>query len=433
MLATKIIPPFPSGPPTTTTLYVRSGGDDAADGLSVGNALATLEEVNRRLPDTAHGERFIVDIGGDHTIASNFHLKVPLALEPVSFDLAPSPHRTFLYTAPLVVRSVPTLYDTLDAGYTELADPTHGMVVITDATKAWTVNEHRGRMVVGQGFFEWGVIISNTATQLVVAHSGGMTGTLEILGVGSTLTIGDPGAVFSEPGFQVTSRGHVVFQGIAFRAPAATSQAMMVRCPGDQMTFAMCDFDGITLAQGDMAFFESCYFSGKPVAINGQPTTVRNCGFYNVDFNCHGTGGNGTTYWFSNRIDSCGPVLGGNTEFEGGWQLENQHINNGDSHGITYNGGPRATLKNTVIENCLGDAVLARNPGRLGCDNVDGAGNSAFGIRLQHGVQVHAPSSSVTGASGDLSVGALGATAYGALPANDYASGATAQGCRATN
>lgn len=432
MLAGNVIPPHPNSV-TERVLYVRADGSDGADGFSEATALATLEEASRRLPAFAHGERWVIDTTDtDLVVPRNFALKSPLAGDVLALDpLFADPMD--LYRPTFKLRATPREIAVLDPSTTSLAAPTHGMRTFTDPTANWVPGEHVGRKLVGAGVLEWGAIQANTATQLTVAFTGPMSEPRRIVECSSEWTVGDPGDLFFNPGLALIAQCQVVASGISFRAPSG-GNSLLVRSPGGGMNFLLCDIEGVTFGFGEMSYLEGCAVIGKSWAQNGQPLTVRNSLLKNLSLNSHGSGGAGLTFWLSNHVDGCGAIgHGGNAQFEGGFQYEGLRIVGGTSDGVLHRGGAPALIKDTVIEGCGGSAVRAIGPGLVTVQNVDGTGNSRYGVEAQNGAQVSRDAAtSVAGSLGAFRCGANAAEASwaGFAAQNDYAAGAAAQGCR---
>jgi len=145
-----------------TTLYVRTGGSDSNNGLTIGTALATIQAAIDKIPKFIE-HNILIDIGeGD--FAGLYLEGYTVVGENVNFS---SLTIKGVLGAPTLASGTPT--GTSDGGGTGYFD---------DATQDWTVDELVG-MFVGDR-----PIISNTATRVVVGtshyYSNGYSYTIEI-------------------------------------------------------------------------------------------------------------------------------------------------------------------------------------------------------------------------------------------------------------
>lgn len=434
-LAAQTLPPHRSTVPVPeTVIYVRPWGDNSRSGLtpgtdagSPGDALSEdggLEEADRRMPLTLHGERFAIDVTGcDITIPRNWALKSPVTGDQPALELFPVDHPSFLVRACVMIRALPDVVLTLNSPTTTtVAEATHGMLVVTDTSQVFAVNEHAGRLLAGSSFFEWGRIQENTATELVIAHGGMLSPPFEIWDPGATLTIGDPGEFFGVPGFTLLAYCPVVLQGLRIRAPAAFSSALSVCNPGGTLNVWHCDVEGVQFEGGAGVFVDGCYFPGKTFSQN-QPLDVKRSVFAGPTIASQGVGAGGSQFVFHNRFVGCTawPLFGA-PDFGGGFQVEACAVEDAVGSGLQFTGGLRGSVRDTSVDDVVtspglaGDAVRAVGPGRLDVRNVTGSGNAGHGVGVQDGTQARVQSTTtVTGTSGDLLVGSLGTKTFGEL------------------
>ena len=380
------------------TTYARPGGSDYAFG-DLANPLETLDGVARRIETSLYGNRrHQIDVTGLSDSREVLHgLVTPRTAGRDSFNLAPA-HPTFLVETPWMLRAVmPTVLAI--PTYSVTTEAVHDMVAITVPGATWTTDQWAGFMLGGSGLFEGGAIDRNSGDTLWVAYAGPLTGPLAIWDYGASLEYGtsDPLSSF-QPALDLHSYGMSLVQGIRF-STLGTGAAVRVEARGGGFLYlSNCRFDGgLQLRGPGSVIMDSCYVNGLLGFDNGVEVSMRRSAVYDALAVSHGA----NVYYLNNRIRASGPVgHGGTGSFVGTFEVQECEILDGTGNGVEYTGGPRSSVRDTVISGCNGDAVFATNPGKLFLSDVQGSGNGGYGLQALDGVQVKAVGG--TGVSGDL-------------------------------
>lgn len=406
-------------------LWVHSGTGADTNSGNQGSPLASTEEALGRLPSLGWGRRAVVNYLAGHaeTIARPLFFPPMVGaghLDDVALDAA-EPSWDFV-RAQVQLQAAPTTLETV-TGTITIADATSQLVVITDTSKAWGLNEHRGRLVLNLGnIAEYGVISSNTATQLfVTVISGGMSdGNVVIAVRDATLTLGSASpSDFIQTGMTMAA-AHVTvgFVGMNFALPIGAAGPAIDLISHAGVSFLLCEISGgVQMRPGSgIVSFDGCYIHGGAFAPNGQPMALRGSFLDTVTMNYHGSGGAGQFDVFGCRIDKCGPLGHGGTSLpEGGFNIDQTWISNGTSHGVAYTGGNRARVRKTRIDTCAGDAVHVDGCGNIRLETVTGSGSTGWGCQIDNGAHVLPVTTTVSGASGEVRLGGS-TTTWGAAP-----------------
>jgi hypothetical protein len=404
-------------------IWVHSGtGNNVAAGTADA-PIASTEEALGRIPSLLWGRRAVIHYlaGHDEVIPRTMfappiigagHLDdVDLATDEPSWDFV---------RAQVQLEAEPSIVETLN-GTVAVDDSNSRMLVITDATKAWTADQHRGRTVLALGTLAgYGVIWSNTATQLRVTMTEGVvaSGTFAIANRSARLELGDP-AAFVQSGLIMTAvAAPICLVGLDIAiAPGVGGPALDIVSQAGVSLF-LCGIEGgLTLRPGrGMVYVDGCYLLGGTFAPNGQPMALRGSFLDGVATGYHGSGGAGLFDIFGTRAIGCGSLGHGGTSLpEGGFNIDQCWISGSTSHGVSYQGGNRARVRRTRIDTCAGDAIRADGCGNLAVQGVTGSGSTGRGCQLASGVHV-APSTSggvavsVSGAQGEVLVDGVGFT-----------------------
>lgn len=415
----------------TRTVYARPGGSDADGDGSLANPYATIARAFQDIPRAYDGVQYVLDCTGvTEQVAARYLF--PIMVAPGQSRLDVSLAGEFLqWTAPFVLKADPTVVQSINLTG-QSADPVTGLKTLTDTTQAWTPNEHVGRMVVGSGFLQIGVIASNTATQLEIAGNAAFTDPVRIVEPSATIELTDVAETLSATLIQAPTE--MVISGIAFRHANAASYAASVWLTGGvQQIFNLCSFEGMyaeTQVLADACWFRDRGGSTKETYNSGGELRGRFCLFQNQEFRQYGSAGTGNSGPFASIFDDCTPVgHGGNNEPELSFEVNNCDIRNAKTAGVSYLGGGRCSVRDTNINNSGSSAVAASGPGLLQLNNVQGAGNNGYGAAVERGAAIEAlGGTAVTGTSGDVNLGGAGVTLWGAAPTNDLGA-AVPQGC----
>jgi hypothetical protein len=290
----------------------------------------------------------------------------------------------------VTLQALPTEIDTLNGSTTTITyDSLSRLAKVRDSSKAWAVDQFRGKWLVGSGYFDLAAIAGNTTDTLDTTasdHFPPFTGPLRIVDAGADL------------------QGSVILSGI--RAPISFNGQRITQ-PG---------LNGITLLVDQCQEFDTalCDLMFPSIATD----------FSYVRAYIHGNGGFADVYFSSNwgvlfqsYIADCWPYTSiGFTEVAG--ILENCHMPFGGSLSGEFAlcecrktpfvlGAGDVSALWLKVDDVPGDAVIANAPCALDLYAV-GTGPTVpgFGLRASNGAQVHVHDNvNPTGGSGDLIVG----------------------------
>jgi hypothetical protein len=136
-----------------TTIYVRTGGSDTDDGLTVGTALLTIQEAVNRLPDLIQHD-ITIDVGAG--TFDGFYIGGKIVSSTAASAL-PELKVVGVLDAP-----------TLGTGTASGTDDGGSIATVVDSGQTWTVNELRGMFVTVAG--ETMIIQENDATSITIVH-----------------------------------------------------------------------------------------------------------------------------------------------------------------------------------------------------------------------------------------------------------------------
>lgn len=424
----------PSGDPSWTddikvaaksgieTVYVRPGGSDATGDGSSGNPYATPLHAIHQLPRFLGNKRYLIDVTGvtwDFT-GQEGHLPQFLGSDQQKIT---TEFGAWDPSAQIIFWSDLTVVDTISS-HTETADPYTQTLTLTDGTKAWTVDEHKGRMVRDSTGFVFGAIASNTATELEVCAYNSFTAPIEIVEPGATFRRNEPGewegaVVLPENGPSYAFRGIKILHANTTDAYAYA----LLGLHGSIGAAAYCEINGVAAyGGGNDILFDSCYIHGesgsrKEFYMGGGKLKMRWSYAEHLEMRQYGDGGTGDAGHGTVIFDDCTSVLhGGNAEPDMIGELVHCKIRNGPGHGVVFYGGGKSKLSKCRIDNCAGDGVHVRAGLFTFLDNIGGSGNSGYGVSVeQAGVLEISDHSNIdiTGSSGDLYVeGSYGAQSW---------------------
>lgn len=412
-------------------IYARAAGSDTTGDGSQTSPYATIARAMQDVPREYDGTRYIVDCTGvTEQMAAQYVL--PMMCAPGQSRLLVSLSSEFnQWEAPFVLRADPTILESFTPSG-ETADAVTGLRTLENSGAGWTPDEHRGRLVIGSGFFQLGVCVSNTTDELFVSSRSSFTGPVRIAEPSATIELTDAGN--SDAAVYLQALTDVVISGIAFKhANTASFAASLWVAGAQQVVCNLCTFEGVYAETELLA--DGCYFgdrggSTKEVYNAGAELRGRFCYFRNQELRQYGAGATGNSGPFGCVFDDCTSLgHGGNNEPEAAWEINFCEVRNAKAGGVLFLGGGRSSVRDTVINGSATAAVACAGPGLLQLNNVQGSGNGTWGCAISTGGHVETlGGTAVTGASGDVSLGGAGATPWGSAPANDLGA-ATPQGC----
>ena len=153
-------------------IYVRSTGDDFTGDGTPTKPFRTVQRALRGVPVIDPGDmRFVIDNTGcvetDPIVFPAF-VSGQIALFDVGPDFAP-----YMVEGYVTLQALPTQLDALDGPTTTFTyDSLSGLAKVQDTSKAWAVDQFKGKWLVGSGVFDLAAIAGNTANTLDTAALG---------------------------------------------------------------------------------------------------------------------------------------------------------------------------------------------------------------------------------------------------------------------
>lgn len=425
--ASALVPERPSSI-EETIIYVRTTGSDSLGDGSSGSPYRTIRKALQKVPSFIDAHYYTIDCTGI-TETYNYDWSWPAHVGGGSFelDLTPTAFSQDWLRTPVKLVAVPTTLYTLNDGTTStVAQARTGLLSVTDTSQSWSVNELKGKMIIGSGISEHGVIQSNTADTIVTTLTTLPTSPVTIVEPSCTINFGENPATGLRHALTIDINCETVFLGIDF-AMNDTSAFNRFRNKASA-TFYLCNLPGLACDEGGTGQFDvyACYITDGSLADQGHHMNFQRSYF-------DGVSGSGITVnnhaspqhsWLWCIFEGC-PAIGhgGSSTPMTNFRLEDSWILNGTADGVLYRGGGVSRVLNCIIEGCVGDAIDAQNPGKLRVQNVgDNHGsnpNGGYGINVTNGTFVTITTVDVQGTSGELFVGTLGAQTYANGPYHD--------------
>lgn len=421
--------------------YLRPGGDNANDGTTPATAWAGdasgLKKALEWQAVVSTNRSQIIDLTGcSITLAEQLNLGTgSLGGASTRYDFAETGPNNFLSREICQLRSELTQVVSPITITGVTPDGTSGLYTTVNVANALTPNAHRGQFLVGSGYLEYAAIQSNGAGTLSLCTTVDpqtWTAPIGIYDTGATITAGDDADPFSNATVLQALCGWSL-SGIHFASTAnAKATALDLQGPGPYVAMQLCHVDGLGIGEGSAyALIDACFLDGNAAAnalgINGMSYILRSSYLYQLDNIFHAS----STY--SDLIDC---IVEGGTAWGGGVSLSRFNFNaqncnflSNTTGGVQIKAGPSA-MSNCVCSNNTGAGVTVTDGAHAVLSNVDGTGNSTYGIALTNGAFARVLNGcAVTGTSGNVLLGGAGAVAYAALPSDDLGAAAgTRQG-----
>lgn len=401
--------------------YVRTTGSDTNDGLTPATAFATFERALHFMAISDLNLPVIIDVTG-MTISADAVLNLGGNVTgglSFDFDLTATSPNNFFSRQSKQIRSELALVQGLTQTGSAF-DATTGLLTVT-VSDALTVNALRGKFLVGSVLGDYGVIRSNTGgvgpNTIVVARTSALTAPIAAYGPGATLTFGDAGNFFDQA-IYLTALADWNFQGLTLASHGKAVAASV--WPAAPVTFALCDIAGLEVNGGaGQVTLDACYVHDASFVQDGGSVSVLQSYFRTMTFTCHGSGATGLNEWIGVIIDNSNSFGGDNIESAYQFYLANALVDGSSSEGVQALFGV-SRVQNATIQNSTRSGVLVSNTTTCTLDNVQGTGNTRYGVEGTYGAMVkRVNASAITGALGDTKPGAVAATAWGATPVTD--------------
>jgi hypothetical protein len=370
-----------------TTYYVRATGDDANDGLSAGNALATIQEAVNRLPRVVR-HALTIDIGeGDFDGAAFEGFRVTAS--------STAEGRLRVLGALGAPTGVGTpLTGTADSGSTT----TLGL-----STAAWTVNALKGMLVLSNS--EYRTIASNTADTITFQGEFSATTDAKAFSIVESKTNIDTIETFASSaciyvaGCSTNWRKNMVFENLKLSPPASGFAGFMA-FETEGLQLKTCQVVG-TSGHSNGVLIQSVTgeFSIEDVSVTGPFSAAA----FNLVWNsgtCRLLRGGADTITSSGK----GASLQYST---GAIEAIDFTANACSSVGVQIQGCTRAAIDRMVSSNNSSCGIKAENCWVIVADGskLTGAANATFGVRALPRTHFEFSASSgvptITGATAD--------------------------------
>lgn len=419
-----ITQPWPYGT-APLVFYVRPAGNDANNGTSALTAFATLGRALREMNLYSVNQPVIIDVTGmtgASAISGDEVLNLGgTNLGGISFDLdltATAPNN-FFSRRHRQIRSELSLVQALTVTGSAF-NATTGLLTLT-VSDALVANALRGLFAVGSVLGEYGCIKSNSGgagpNTIEVANIVGLTNPVGAYAPGATLTFGDA-ANFFEQAIYLEAMCDWTLQGLTISSNGPKDVALSI-WPNAAVDVVLCDLLGVEInAGGGHVTLDACYVHGELFSHDGATLTVTQSFFRDMSFLCHGSGGSGLNEWIGNMIQLAGSFGGGNLESNYSFEMQSCQVEDGVDEGIHILFGT-SRVRDVRVLNCLKSGIKVDGQVTAVLDNVQGSGNTGYGVEATHGAAVQPlVTTAVTGTTNDVFLGDLGAITWAAIAAS---------------
>lgn len=407
--------------------YVRPTGSDTNNGTSALTAFATFPRAQREMNLYSVNQPVIIDITGmDGADAITITDVLNLGgdnLGGISFDrdvTVVPPGDLFFSRRHRQIRAELQLIQNLTIT-SQALDATTGLLTLT-VSNVLVANALRGLFAISAVLGEYGTIQGNSGgagpNTITVACSTtfSVTAGAGAYAPGGTIVAGNAGNFF-EGATYLNALCDWGLQGIYLSSGNTKTAAIQV-WPNAPVDFIFCDIEGINLKAGaGTVTIESCYLHDYSFIHDGAEMAVYQSCLREMTFLCHGSTASGINEWQATMFDLCGTFGGGNVESRYTFEMQRCQVNLGTDEGVSATFG-NSRMQDCKIQNCSKSAITATGPVHLTLTNVDGTGNTGYGVEAYLGAFITAASTtSVTGSTNDVYIGDLGATTWAAVTA----------------
>lgn len=379
-----------------TTLYVRANGDDANDGLTTGNALATIGAALEKVPNLIR-HKILIDIGEGNFPGidiSGFIIDQGQTLGSGGSTSAPRASLIISGTLGQPTLTTGTATGTADGGSTSQ---------LVDSGQNWVVNELRGRLVLVGGAYR--VVRDNTADTIEFCAVFGATCSGEAYEILEQKTVLNTGAGFY--GYAVITIWDVL---VSYRRCLAVENLKLdaSATPYGLMTYGA---SGYIIRQ---CWVDKQSGSGQEAILVQNP--LGETGYDEIYIT--GTWGIGMNLlWCAGPVRSVRAVVDGVSKTIGngitmnGLAFDNVEVACiGCGYGMNLAGTwfiGNIQMNRGYFADSTNDGVRLGFPGAMEMQNVSGAGNGAFGVYNNSSTQLDIQAGmTVTGGSGALTINA---------------------------
>lgn len=377
------------------TVYVRPTGNDSTGDGTLAAPFRTLQRALRSVPVIDPGDmRFVIDnTGCVETDPVVFPPFISGQIKPWDLGTDFPPYFAEGY---VTLQAIPAQLDKLnDPTTSSTLDPVSGLAKVQDTSKAWAVDQFKGKWLAGSGMMELAPIAGNTSNTLDTAFPFlfPFTTPVRIVDYAADLS---GGVIVSGVGAPIVFNGQRISKSVAWE-----NGLHVTGC--QEFVAALCDLkDPWVTGCGDALLF--AYIHGEGGGNIADTVFANDSG----------------ALW--GYITDCSPATGADTFIQG--IIENCPMPFGPSGQFAYCEcrktpfsfgmdpvgaliGGHIEVFHLKVENVPGDAIVANGPCALLLYAVGtGPKVPGYGLHASNGAQVRVYSNvNPTGAGGDLKVG----------------------------
>jgi hypothetical protein len=392
-------------------IYVRPTGSDLTGNGTLSAPYATLERAWRDIPLYTGFDVYFIDITGVTNTYTTLEMPAWQSSLPQVIDLAPANHPDLVSRGSVNIYATNPVLDTA-AITSQSQNAQTKLLSITDSSKSWTVNQFKGKIARGAGFFQFGIIASNTSTTLEIAvQSTGWTGPVSIQDYGATLDLNV--SSFTSGLFLHGNTAFVQFAGINFTNTAGAANTIFHR--SSQTEFTGCAIYQIShrgmpptnINHTGIHFRAGASSSVEPPNVG----SVQRCFFESVA--CTPNPSGLSSYFMNACIIDTPPRPTGNVGTVTSDNISNAFISstlvrNSVGHGLELAGSGNNRIRDVRVDGATGagSGVLLRRNAVCRISALAGTGNARHGLEVTDGSHAQVPTSiSITGTLGDMKSG----------------------------
>jgi hypothetical protein len=412
-----ITSPFPAGT-TPLTFYVRPGGDDNNGGQSAVDAFATLARALREIALYAVNRPTKVDITGMDISEEELLQLGGQSLGGIDggYDLAELPPDYAGYRHQCQIVAEPELVLELDVTGSA-ADADTGLIELT-VSNALVANQLVDTIAVGDGFGEYGAIVSHTAgagpNTIQVATTTPFSLPVAAYEPGATIAYGDPADFFNQA-IHLQALSDWGFQWIRFESNGPKSCAITV-WPHAPVAFFGCVLEGLQVYGGAaIVTISACVIRNQTWAQDGAQIQLFQSVLRELLMLCHGSGVDGLNEMTAcYLVDNSGAYGAGNVESRFTFAMFNCDVSGSTTDGIEARFGT-SSCSDTAIHDNADDGANVINGATLYLLSVVGTANGGEGANIDDsGTVLTDGATTLTGAGGNVRLGAAGVLTWAA-------------------
>lgn len=397
--------------------YVRTAGNDANDGLTPATAWATVDFAISQVPVAFTNGAYYIDVTG---VTQALTKSIPSPIGAGGFFTGePSSILGFVVGA-LILHSDLVVTDTiLAADNISIAfDPATNQQIIT-TSGGLVPNSLQGKLVSAFGTVN-GIVKRNDAVDIYCTGNG--------LSAGIDLDFSEPGATLENVNVY-RALGGLWIEGINLQSSTPGDPGLEVQQSPEQLwlvanqigTFLMSDNPAPTLL---------LFCTIVPSDAGDTVNTIRNCSIqfqsgFAIDVSFSSPVSFSSVSFLDYGLENCGPIWGdpGVSLINGNGVCTFTEFLNPPSSAIHVAGTGSYYVQNCSINGAGGNGIEVEGCIVFQASSIPaGVGNLGFGVNLSEGAHFYGDFAGVllTGASGDVFIGNLGASTWAAVNAAPF-------------